>query len=228
MSRGAATRAVATDASVRPPRLTRETLATATRHLARRDATLGRLVAAHGVPPLWARPAGFRTLTRIILEQQVSLASAATLHRRVAASLASGWTPGCVLAAGERGMRARGLTRQKARYVVALADHVARGALDLRALHSADDAAAHAALVAVPGIGPWTAGIYLLMVLRRPDIWPPGDLALHLALAEATGRRTRPSSADATEWAERWSPWRAVAARILWHAYLRSRGRDDP
>lgn len=203
--------------------LTRASLATATGWLARRDRALARIVRAHGTPPLWARPAGFPTLTRIILEQQVSLASARTLHARVGSELAGGWTPRAILAVGATGLQARGLTRQKARYLVALAEHVEGGGLDLRALARASDDEAFARLTAVPGIGPWTANIYLLMVLRRPDVWPPGDLALHQAMTLATGRRAPFSSREATAWAERWRPWRAVAARILWHGYLAAR-----
>lgn len=203
--------------------LNRATLAAATTHLARRDRALGRLVTAHGTPPLWARPTGFATLARIILEQQVSLASARSLYLRLADELPAGWTPDSLLRAGEPGLRRLGLTRQKARYVHVLAEHVATGALDLRALGRAPDAEVFATLTAVPGIGPWTANIYLLMALRRPDVWPPGDLALHKALASMLGRPRPLASPEATALAERWAPWRAVAARILWHAYLEQR-----
>lgn len=211
--------------TVRPPRsamLTRATLLDGVRALAARDADLAAVVARHGPPPLWARPRGFATLVRIILEQQVSLASAATLYARVARTL-GGMTPDIVAAAGAPGLQALGLTRQKARYVAALADRVATGALPLAALARLPDDEVEARLVDVPGIGPWTARIYLLMALRRPDVWPPGDLALHRAIARLHGRPDAPGSAEATEMAERWRPWRAVAARILWHGYLADR-----
>lgn len=204
-------------------KLTVASLAAAVRELSHRDPALARIVRAHGTPPLWARRPGFATLARIVLEQQVSLASAATLYRRMAAELPSGWTPGSVLAVGEDGLRARGLTRQKARYVAELAAQVHDGRLDLAGLARLDDDAARARLVALPGIGPWTAGIYLLMALGRPDVWPPGDLALHKVLAGALGMPRPPSSDEATHLAERWAPWRAVAARILWHGYLAER-----
>lgn len=206
-----------------PHRLTRETLGRAVGELVRRDRGLARIVASHGLPPLWARRPGFPTLVRIILEQQVSLASAAAIYRRVAKELPGGWTPPAVRAAGERGLRARGLTRQKARYITELANHVADGRLRFSELARSTDEVVHAQLAAVPGIGPWTANIYLLMVLCRPDVWPPGDLALHKALARLRGLRQIPSSDEAARLAARWRPYRAVAARILWHGYLSTR-----
>jgi DNA-3-methyladenine glycosylase II len=210
--------------SAAPPALTRRALLDAVAALTAADPGLARVVAAHGPPPLWARPRGFATLVRIILEQQVSLASAATLFARVERALGGAVTPASVGAAGEPGLRALGLTRQKARYVAALADRVATGALPLTRLARLPDAEVGAQLVRVPGIGPWTAGIYLLMALRRPDVWPPGDLALHKAMARLLDRPAPPSSDEATAIAARWRPWRAVAARILWHGYLEERG----
>ena len=212
------------DLTVLPPvRLTRASLHAAIQALVAQDRGLARIVAAHGAPPLWARRPGFASLARIVLEQQVSLASAAALYCRVALELPYGWTPASVLAVGEAGLRTRGLTRQKARYVTELAGRVAGGHLRLAALGRAGDALVHAQLCAVPGIGPWTASIYLLMALRRPDVWPPGDLALHKALAKLRRLPEIPSSEEATRLAARWAPFRAVAARILWHGYLTER-----
>lgn len=204
-------------------RLTDASLASAVGELARRDRRLARIVDTHGVPPLWARRQGFATLVRIILEQQVSLASAAALYRRVAKELPRGWTSASVRAVGESGLRALGLTRQKAGYIAELAMRVDSGALRFSALARHDDDAVRAHLIAVPGIGPWTANIYLLMALGRPDVWPPGDLALHKALATLYGLRSVPSSDEAARLAARWAPYRAVAARILWHGYLAER-----
>lgn len=190
------------------------------RVLTRADPRLAAIVSRHGAPPLWARPGGFRTLTRIILEQQVSLRSAASLFARLDREVPGGLTVDGIARCGEAGLRARGVTRQKAGYLVALATAVGTRALDLRTLPRLDDDAAREALLHVPGIGPWSASVYLLMALRRPDVWPPGDLALHIALARLRGRRHLPSSREAERYARRWSPWRAVAARILWHGYL--------
>ncbi len=210
-----------------PSRLTRTTLVAAVEVLTARDRGLGRIVEAHGPPPLWARPSGFATLVRIIIEQQVSLASAATLYRRLESQVSGGITPPAVLAVGTQGFRALGLTRQKSAYVRALAEQVHEGRLDLRRLARASDAEAQERLLRVPGIGPWSAGIYLLMALRRPDVWPPGDLALHKALGAMRRAPRPPTSDEAARMALRWSPYRAVAARILWHSYLAERNGDD-
>jgi DNA-3-methyladenine glycosylase II len=207
---------------VAPRALTRATLQDGVRALTAQDPVLAEIVARHGPPPLWARPQGFPTLVRIILEQQVSLASAATLYARVARTIPGGITPDAVRAAGAEGLRALGLTRQKAGYVAALAERVADGSLPLASLGRRPDAEAAALLMRCPGIGPWSSAIYLLMALRRPDVWPPGDLALHKAIGRACGRPT-PGSDEATALAVRWSPWRAVAARVLWHGYLSER-----
>ncbi len=208
-----------------PHSLTRDTLRGAVDHLAATDPRLGRIVGIHGPPPLWARPGGFRTLGRIILEQQVSLASAATLFRRLDRTIAGGMAAPAVADLGSAGLRRLGVTRQKASYLASLAQRVAGGDLNLRSLARLNDADAAAKLTALHGVGPWSAGIYLMMALRRPDIWPRGDLALHVALARLRRQNRRPSSEEAARYAERWSPWRSVAARILWHEYLSNRPR---
>ncbi len=211
-----------------PDRLDASSLARATRRLAAADAGLGRIVDARGLPPLWARPGGFRTLARIILEQQVSLASAATLFRRLDRNIDGGMRAAAIADVGVAGLRRLGVTRQKARYLASLAEQVTSGVLDLRAVSRLDDQAAEARLIALPGIGPWSAAIYLLMALRRPDVWPRGDLALHVALARLRGQSKLPSSEAAARYAERWRPWRSVAARILWHDYLAMRSTRLP
>jgi DNA-3-methyladenine glycosylase II len=208
-----------------PVTLTRATLLRGVRELAARDEGLAAIVARHGPPPMWGRPRGFATLVRIILEQQVSLASAATLFARVERGLGGAMTPAAVRAAGVAGLQALGLTRQKAGYVATLAGHVADRSLPLSTLARLPDADVAETLVRLPGIGPWTSSIYLLMALRRPDVWPPGDLALHRAMARLPGHARLPTSPEAAAWALRWRPWRAVAARILWHAYLSDRAR---
>jgi DNA-3-methyladenine glycosylase II len=123
-------------------------------------------------------------------------------------------------------MRRHGLTRQKSAFLVSLAERSARDPRWFARLARASDDDARATLTSLHGIGPWTASIYLLMVLRRPDVWPPGDLALHKAIARLPGQGAVPSSGAATRIAERWAPHRATAARILWHGYLEdARGR---
>jgi DNA-3-methyladenine glycosylase II len=209
--------------------LTRATLGHAVADLVARDRGLAQIVSAYGPPPLWSRPAGFPTLVRIILEQQVSLTAAHSLFRRVTAQLPGGMTPEAVIAVGSTGLRTLGLTRQKARYVCALGERVQNGEIALTSLARMPDTAAAAQLERIPGIGPWTSSIYLLMVLRRPDVWPSGDLALHKALARLRRLPAVPTTERAALMARRWAPYRAVAARILWHGYLsdRNKGSDS-
>lgn len=183
------------------------------------DPDLRGIVDRHGPPPLWARDPGFETLVRIVLEQQVSLASAEAARQRLVRATGS-IEPAAIVAAGEAALREAGLTRQKARYIVALSGDALSGRLDLDALARADDDTARAGLMSALGVGRWTADIYLLMALGRPDIWPTGDLALAGAMRRAKSLPTIPTGADQLVIAEAWRPWRAVGARILWHAYL--------
>ena len=205
-----------------PSTLHRGSLLSAVRTLTRGDPRLAGLVARHGVPPLWARRPGFASLLRIILEQQVSLASAEAIYHRLATAVEQ-VRPENILALGTVGLQGLGLTRQKASYACGLAMQVLEGQLALDRLGRYDDDEAREHLMRVRGIGLWTANIYLLMALRRPDIWPSGDLALHKALGRLDGTGRVPSSGEAEQLAARWRPLRAVAARILWHAYLAER-----
>jgi DNA-3-methyladenine glycosylase II len=202
--------------------LTVDSLAVAVDDLAARDAVLAGIVERFGTPPLWDRPAGFGTLVHIILEQQVSLASAAAAFGRLRARLDS-LTPTGFLALTDAELLAIGFSGQKARYARALAAAISDGTLDVEGLEALDDEAVERELVAVPGIGPWTATIYRLMVLCRPDAWPASDIALAQSLAEVGGLDRRPTPDEMTALAETWRPWRAVAARILWHGYLETR-----
>lgn len=211
--------------TVVPPRaLTRASLSAGARHLAGVDAELGRVLERLGDPPLWGRRPGFATLVRIVLEQQVSLAAAATMYRKLHSRL-GGMTPELVGSAGVDGLRRIGLTRQKASYCDGLAGRILDGSLDLAAVAAASDEAGRRALLSVPGLGPWSVDIYYLMALRRPDVWPRGDLALAAALREVKGLNALPSGEQQAELAEAWAPWRSVAARILWAHYLEVRGR---
>jgi DNA-3-methyladenine glycosylase II len=201
-------------------RLTTATLRAGARELAFRDRDLARIVERHGHPPLWGRPPGFATLVWIILEQQVSIASARTLFRRLRIALGGHVTPATVTHLGIAGLREFGLTRQKARYCNELAQRLLDGALDLRVVSRATEAQARAMLLAIPGIGHWTVDIYFLMALRRPDVWPRGDLALAISMRDVKRLEAVPSREQQVELAERWAPWRSVAARILWMHYL--------
>jgi DNA-3-methyladenine glycosylase II len=192
--------------------------------LAATDPDLAGIVARHGPPPLWARQPGFETHVKIILEQQVSLGSAVAalgrLRRALGIDDAARLTPAGVIELGEEAMRTAGLTRQKAAYLAGLASDFETGRLDHAAVAAASDDEARVSLMTVAGIGRWTADIYLLMALGRPDVWPDGDLALAAAMRRAKGLATLPSREEQRLIAETWHPWRAVAARILWHGYL--------
>ena len=201
------------------PSLDQAGLLAAVDELIARDPDLAGIVARHGPPPLWDREPGFATLCLIILEQQVSLRSAEAAMGRLLATTGSA-TPEAIHATGETRLLAAGLTRQKTRYLLGLADDVLLGRLDLAALDGLDDEAVRQRLSAVVGIGRWTSDIYLVMALGRPDIWPLGDLALASALRRAKGLPSIPRAEEQLAIAAAWAPWRAVAARILWHAYL--------
>jgi DNA-3-methyladenine glycosylase II len=203
--------------------LTHSTLSRAVVHLSRRDRELARIVRTHGTPPLWARRPGFATLSQVVLEQQVSIAAARTLYQRLSKDFRGGWTPAAIRREGTMGLVGRGVTRQKAGYLFSLAERIGRGDLVLRSLAHASDEEVQRQLIACHGIGPWTANVYLLMALRRPDVWPPGDLALQKALSRLLGLDRTLTSQEAIEYASQWAPYRAVAARILWCGYLGER-----
>jgi DNA-3-methyladenine glycosylase II len=195
--------------------------------LAARDADLAALAAEFGLPPLWLRDPGFPTLLHFILEQQVSLAAARAMFERLKAA-ANPLTPETFLALDDETLRACGFSRQKQRYARALAQDLAAGLLDLDALAGMDDTTAHDRLVALHGIGPWTANVYLLMALGRPDAWPAGDLGIVVALQRVKRLPTRPTEREAIAIAEPWRPWRAVAARLLWSEYLAWQRANPP
>ncbi|RPI07337.1 MAG: DNA-3-methyladenine glycosylase 2 family protein [Zetaproteobacteria bacterium] len=202
--------------------LTRRSLLRATRELSARDPDLAAVVNAYGPPPLWGREPGFHTLIHIILEQQVSLASAKAAYDRLVAATGQ-LVPEKFLRLNDAELKAIGFSRQKAGYGRGLAQAILDSRLDLARLGTLEDAHAKAELIAIKGIGPWTADIYLLMVLRRPDAWPVGDLALATAAQRVKRLRVQPTAEKLERIGSAWRPWRAVAARILWHYYLSSR-----
>jgi len=194
--------------------------------LAAHDDDLAALVAAHGIPPLWLRPPGFASLVLFILEQQVSLASAAAAYRKVLERVGT-MAPEALLETTPDDLRVDGVSRQKDRYLRALAAAVMTGELDLPGLDDLSDDEVRRALIALPGIGRWTADVYLLACLGRPDLWPIGDRALQVAAAEALGLDDVPDQAALEALGERWRPHRSTAARLLWHGYLARRGRSE-
>ena len=209
----------------RPMRsLTRALVTEGARHLAARDEDLARIHQRLGDPPIWGRRPGFPALVKIILEQQVSLRSAAAMYRRIDEHV-GGMSPHNINRTGVAGLRQIGVTRQKAAYCHGLARRVLDGTLDLGAVSRASDDEGRRMLLDVPGLGPWSVDIYFLMALRRPDVWPRGDLALASALRDVKGLRALPSHEQQLKLSHAWAPWRSVAARILWAHYLSARGR---
>lgn len=204
--------------------LTRAHITEGARFLSARDVDLARVHARLGDPPIWGRRPGFSALVKIILEQQVSLRSAAAMYRRIDEHV-GGMTPQSIHRLGVTGLRRLGVTRQKAAYCHGLACRVLDGRLDLAAVARASDEDGRCMLLDVPGLGPWSVDIYFLMALRRPDVWPRGDLALASALREVKGLSALPSHDQQIALSNAWAPWRSVAARILWAHYLTKRGQ---
>lgn len=202
-----------------PARLTPASLARAAREVAAVDPDLGLILERWGTPPLWDREPGFATLVHIVLEQQVSLASARAAMERLVAAIGPP-RPAAFLELDDDALLDIGFSRRKREYARGLADGIIAGAIDLPSLASASDSEARRRLMDVRGIGAWSADIYLLMALGRPDVWPRGDRALLVALRRAKRLDAVPSDEDALRVAERWRPWRSVAARLLWHLYL--------
>jgi len=192
------------------------------RLLANRDAHLADVVQKYGPPPLWVREPGFPTLVYIILEQQVSLASAKAAFDRLKAAVRP-LTPTRFLKLSDSQLLRIGFSRQKTLYTRLLAESLSRRYFDLRDLQDLHDDTARKMLIAFKGIGKWTADIYLLSALRRPDIWPTGALAT--AVQEVKRLRRRPSPERLEKMSAPWRPWRAVAARLFWHHYLSKRGQ---
>jgi DNA-3-methyladenine glycosylase II len=200
--------------------LTKQSLVNAAEILAARDSQLATIYESHGPPPMWGRRPGFPTLLRIVLEQQVSLVSARAMFERLKSNVEP-FTAQRFIESGETYLRSLGVTRQKAHYCVQVAHAFTNGELSQIARMNDEDA--HAKLLSIKGVGPWTANIYLLMALRRPDIWPDGDIALATALGRLRKMNTRPSFVELAKIAEAWRPYRSIAARMLWQYYLAER-----
>jgi len=186
--------------------------------LAASDPWLETVIDKYGPPPLWDREPGFTTLLQIILEQQVSLASAKACFDKLAAHLGR-VTPENVLSLNDAEMKSVGFSRQKTSYARHLAEAIIAKHIELDNLHRLPDAEVKAELIKLKGVGEWTSDIYLLMALLRPDVMPKGDIALHTAYHKLTGE-PRPTSEEFLTVAEKWAPFRSVAARLLWHYYL--------
>ncbi len=193
--------------------------------LATRDPVMAKLIAGGALPPMRRRDPGFSGLCWIITGQQLSVAAAESIWKRVTGHFGE-VTHAAVLATAEDTLRALGMSRGKVKTLHAVAKAVDDGLLPLDALHQKAAEEAHALMTAVHGIGPWTADIYLLFCLGHADIFPAGDLALQEAARIAYGLDARPTVKDLTARAQKWQPWRGVAARILWAYYRQIKMRE--
>ena len=187
--------------------------------LANRDVDLKHIVNKFGPPPIWDREEGFHTLIHIILEQQVSLHSAKAAYDKLIAN-ANPLSPQKFLQFTDSDLKSFGFSRQKTSYGRNVAHAILDGTLDLTALWKLDNESVRSELMKIKGIGIWTSDIYLLMVLKRPDVWPTGDIALTVAMQKIKNLDTRPKHEEMEKISNNWKPWRAVAARMLWHYYL--------
>jgi DNA-3-methyladenine glycosylase II len=209
-----------------PPIDDETTLREAAERLRAKDPELvDRLIAIGGPPPLRRREAGFAGMAAIIVAQQVSTASATAIFGRLQARIVP-LEAAQIAKATEEDLRACGLSNAKIRALRAVAEAIVVGGLDLKGLGSLDAEDAHKALVAVKGVGPWTADIFLLFCLGHPDAFPAGDLALQEAAKLALNLKRRPDEARLERIAERWRPLRGVAARMLWAYYRGVKSRS--
>lgn len=195
--------------------------------LMREDKALADIVSRHGIPEFWHREPSFETLVLLILEQQVSLESGAAVHRRLR-ELSGPVTPDRIAEFDESDLRSIGFTRQKAGYVIGLAQALVGGDLDLDKLKALDFAEASSMLQEIRGIGRWTAEAYLLSAERHPDVFPVTDRALQVGTGEVLAMKTVPTADELEILSRPWRPIRSVAARLIWHAYLSQRGRVEP
>ncbi|HWP25786.1 MAG TPA: DNA-3-methyladenine glycosylase [Xanthobacteraceae bacterium] len=183
-----------------------------------RDPRLAAVLQAAGMPALRRRPAGFPGLAAIVCAQQLSTASAAAIWGRLSRAF-DPFDPERVGQARASTLARLGLSKPKIKTLKAISAAVARGDIDLDAVADLPAEEAHAALVRLHGVGPWTADLYLLFCLGHADAWPAGDLALQEATRIAFGLRRRPDAKQMTRLAEAWRPWRGVAAHLLWSYY---------
>jgi DNA-3-methyladenine glycosylase II len=186
--------------------------------IAANDSRIGRALELAGYPEPRLRPTGYATLLRTIVGQQVSVAAAASVWRKLEAHLGEDIAPEALLASEFDELRACGLSRQKQGYVRSLCELVVSGELQLDNLPK-DDEEAIAELVRIKGIGRWSAEIYLLFAEGRPDIWPAGDLAVQAGLHKLLDLEARPSEKETRALAEAWRPHRGAAAIFTWHVY---------
>ena len=190
--------------------------------LARKDKDLALIIRQYGYPPLWHRPEGFATLVHIILEQQVSLASARAAYDQLKIKIGI-ITPRKVLSLTDEELGACYFSRQKTIYVRHLASAIVNKELHLHDFHELSNDAIRAKLIAIKGIGHWTVEVYLMMVLHRCDLFPLGDIALINSLKAIKGLPKTTSKEEIEQIASKWKPYRTIAAFLLWHSYINKR-----
>ena len=190
--------------------------------LARKDKDLGKIISQYGYPPLWHRPEGFATLVHIILEQQVSLASARAAYDQLKLRIGT-INPKKILALTDEELRACYFSRQKTIYVRHLASALVNKELHLHDFHDLTNEEIRTKLIAIKGIGHWTVEVYLMMVLHRCDLFPLGDIALVNSMKKVKGLSKTTTREEIEQIASRWKPYRTIAAFLLWHAYINDR-----
>ncbi len=198
--------------------LSDETMAEGLAYLSARDADLARIVDQFGPPTLRRQPPGFATILQIILGQQVSRSAAAAMYNKLCAAIGPP-QPAAFLTLDDEKLRSIGFSRQKTRYGRALATALVEERLDLDRLGRSDDDTVRAELTALPGIGAWSAEIYLLFALRRSDAWPASDLGVIVGAQKVKRLDDRPSKREMDAIAEEWRPWRGLATFLLWRGY---------
>jgi DNA-3-methyladenine glycosylase II len=194
--------------------------------LSARDRHLANIITQWGCPPFWIHSPGFSGLVLAILSQQVSIESAQATYSKLENSAGS-ITPEKFLSLDVLELQSIGFSRQKSSYVRGIAQEIIAGGLILDELEELENELVRSRLLKLKGVGPWTADTYLLFSLRRSDAWPSGDLALEKAVQEMRGLSKNTSTEEVDKIAVSWKPWRAVAARILWHYYLSKRSRSS-
>ncbi len=200
-----------------------ETMDAVLTELSERSAVIAEIIGEYGRPLLWRREPGFASLVYTILEQQVSLSSAKATYEKLI-SYVGNLTPESILRMSDSDFRTLGFSRQKIEYCRTIAELIERGVLDLESLNDKSDDHVRTVLTNIRGIGRWSADIYLLHSLGRPDVWPVGDLALQVAVGERLNLESRPDQKELERIGEPFRPWRSVAARVFWQYYLTDRG----
>ena len=211
------------DRGISPVIATDADVARGVEFLVAREPRFARVVERHGIPPVRRVENSLPSLLNIITEQLISLKAAAAIWQRIEARLHP-FEPASILELSHDELKQLGLSGAKARCFQAISTAVHRGELNFQNLHEMSDQAAHAALLSLPGIGPWTADIYVLAALGRADVCASGDLALQVAAQDLFALNERPGPKAFLALAEAWRPWRSVAARLLWSHYRGLKG----